>query len=110
MTHLRNPNTLRDRQVPDQSQAVAEPLSHDPNTAIRLRFLNMMLAATLGLAMLLAAHPSFARGAPESFADLAEKLLPAVVNISSEQEVKRDGPFPEQFMERFGLLRKRSHL
>ncbi|HAJ21337.1 MAG TPA: serine protease [Rhodospirillaceae bacterium] len=102
MTHQRNPNTLRDRQGTDQSRAVAQSLSHDPNAAIRLRFLNMMLAATLGLAVLLAAHPSFARGAPESFADLAEKLLPAVVNISSEQEVKRDGPFPEQFMERFG--------
>ncbi|MGZ0246386.1 MAG: hypothetical protein ACKVH1_10580, partial [Alphaproteobacteria bacterium] len=27
--------------------------------------------------------PAVARGAPESFADLAEKLLPSVVNISS---------------------------
>ncbi len=31
-----------------------------------------------------------ARGAPDSFADLAEKLLPAVVNISTTQVVKRD--------------------
>ena len=28
-----------------------------------------------------------ARGAPDSFADLAEKLLPAVVNISTTQKV-----------------------
>jgi serine protease Do len=31
-----------------------------------------------------------ARGAPESFADLAEKALPAVVNISTTQTVKTD--------------------
>ena len=31
--------------------------------------------------------PSLARGAPDSFADLAEKLTPAVVNISSAQSV-----------------------
>jgi serine protease Do len=28
---------------------------------------------------------AFARGAPDGFADLAEKLLPAVVNVSSTQ-------------------------
>ena len=47
--------------------------------------------------------PAAARGAPESFADLAERLLPAVVNISSTQVQKKstekDGPeiprFPE---------------
>jgi serine protease Do len=32
-----------------------------------------------------------ARGAPDSFADLAERLLPAVVNISTTQKVKRQG-------------------
>ncbi len=31
--------------------------------------------------------PSFARGAPDSFADLAERLSPAVVNISTSQTV-----------------------
>lgn len=31
---------------------------------------------------------SMARGAPDSFADMAEKLLPAVVNISTKQNVK----------------------
>ena len=35
--------------------------------------------------------PAFARGAPESFADLAEKLLPGVVNISSSQTVQARG-------------------
>jgi serine protease Do len=31
--------------------------------------------------------PGWARGAPESFADLAERLLPAVVNVSTTQSV-----------------------
>ncbi len=56
-----------------------------------------------------------ARGAPDSFADLAERLLPAVVNISTTQKVQRhaeggqEGPqfqFPEgspfrDFFDRF---------
>jgi serine protease Do len=38
--------------------------------------------------------PTYARGAPDSFADLAGKLLPAVVNISSTQDLQasRGGP------------------
>ena len=47
------------------------------------------LAFAVALAVPLAAgapiEPAFARGAPDSFADLAAKLLPAVVNISSTQ-------------------------
>ena len=41
--------------------------------------------------------PAYARSAPESFADLAEKLLPAVVNISSTQaaQVRSDRGGPE---------------
>ncbi|MEQ8640070.1 MAG: DegQ family serine endoprotease [Alphaproteobacteria bacterium] len=35
---------------------------------------------------------AFGRGAPESFADLAEQLLPAVVNISTTQVVSGRGP------------------
>ena len=35
--------------------------------------------------------PADARGAPGSFADLAESLLPAVVNISTTQKVQRQG-------------------
>ena len=35
---------------------------------------------------------------PNSFADLAEKLMPSVVNISSTQTIKTTGnPFPFQF-------------
>jgi serine protease Do len=35
----------------------------------------------------LLSHPAMARSAPESFADLAAKLLPAVVNVSSSQTI-----------------------
>lgn len=44
--------------------------------------------------MLLAvfAAPAFARPAPDSFADLAEKLLPTVVNISTSQTLKAANP------------------
>jgi serine protease Do len=41
--------------------------------------------------------PAMARSAPDSFADLVDKLLPAVVNISTSQKVTRKGGegFPE---------------
>ena len=52
------------------------------------------------LTLLLINFSSFvnAQNAPESFADLAEKLMPSVVNISSTQTVKTtSNPFPFQF-------------
>ena len=55
------------------------------------------LAAAGGLAALLTvapaalvSWPAAARPAPDSFADLAEKLLPSVVNISTTQTMKSD--------------------
>ena len=39
-------------------------------------------------AVLVAAAPAVARPGPDGFADLAEKLLPAVVNVSTTQTVK----------------------
>ena len=59
------------------------------------------VAAAVALAMPLAigvpAAPSIARPAPDSFADLAARLLPAVVNISSTQAVqaRAGAPGPE---------------
>jgi serine protease Do len=45
------------------------------------------------LAVLLApAGASFAKAGPEGFSDLAAKLLPAVVNISTTQTLKTSGP------------------
>ena len=43
---------------------------------------------------------AFAKSAPNSFADLAEKLMPSVVNISTTQTVKtnfNNNPFPFKF-------------
>ncbi len=45
-------------------------------------------AVILAVGFLAASGSAFARGAPESFADLAERLTPAVVNISSSQEIR----------------------
>ena len=47
------------------------------------------VAAFLALVLVAAAAPRGALAAPESFADLAEKLSPAVVNISTSQTVNR---------------------
>jgi len=38
------------------------------------------------------AQPAVARDAPESFADLVDKLLPTVVNITTTQNVPQQGP------------------
>jgi serine protease Do len=71
-----------------------------------------LLGALLALALAIAAFPAAARTAPESFADLADKLLPAVVNVSTNQrlegpsgmeppEVPPGSPFEEFFKEFF---------
>ncbi len=70
-------------------------------------------AATFAvIAVLLSSPFAYARPAPDGFADLAEKVTPAVVNISTTQNVDRapgrlpQFPFPpgspfEEFMKRF---------
>ncbi|WP_420405610.1 DegQ family serine endoprotease [Nisaea sp.] len=45
------------------------------------------LAIAVAVPAFVPAAPAFARAAPESFADLAERLLPAVVNISTTQTI-----------------------
>ena len=47
------------------------------------------LAACLLLPL---AAPALGRGAPDSFADLADKLLPSVVSIATTQTLKQPGP------------------
>ncbi|MDP6109395.1 MAG: serine protease, partial [Rhodospirillales bacterium] len=45
------------------------------------------------MVFIVASIPAQAKSAPESFADLAEKLLPAVVNISTTQVIEgHSGP------------------
>ena len=49
-------------------------------------------ALALVLALLLPAGAALAKPAPDGFAELAAKLLPAVVNISTTQTIKSDKP------------------
>ncbi|MEO1676435.1 MAG: Do family serine endopeptidase, partial [Pseudomonadota bacterium] len=60
-----------------------------------LDFLRAQSAALLALTVMVfasvTASPAAARGAPDGFADLAERLSPAVVNISTTQEVQTLG-------------------
>ena len=70
---------------------------------LRCRFAaRLALASTLALPLvalptLLAPVPAAARPAPDSFADLAAKLLPAVVNVASSTTVtaRNGGPGPD---------------
>src|SRR4030095_1042978 len=47
-------------------------------------------AMTIGAASVLATAPAFARG-PDGIADIAEKVIDAVVNISTSQTVEAKG-------------------
>ena len=49
-----------------------------------------LMALLIVIAAALISWPAAARPAPHSFADLAEKLLPSVVNISTTQTMKSD--------------------
>jgi serine protease Do len=58
---------------------------------------NALLGVSLALVMpaVVLIEPATARSAPDSFADLSAKLLPAVVNVSSSQTVTaKNGPGP----------------
>ncbi len=68
------------------------------------RIRSRLAALPLVLAALLWTAAAEARGAPDSFADLAEALLPVVVNISTTQVVESSGgseEFEEFFREFF---------
>ncbi len=56
-------------------------------------------ALAMLFALVLSPSPAAARGAPESFADLVEKLQPSVVNISSTQVIDDSGV--EEFQDLF---------
>jgi len=63
--------------------------------AIDLRLPALILAAVVAIALLLQAAAAQAREIPASFADLADKLLPSVVNISTTQTIKNPERIPE---------------
>ncbi|HZB38225.1 MAG TPA: serine protease, partial [Beijerinckiaceae bacterium] len=81
-----------------------------PTRAARPRFL-AALVAVVALTTTLLPLPAFARSAPESFADLAERIMPSVVNISASTTVEARGrtlpqlppgtPFEDLFEEFF---------
>ncbi|MBL6945769.1 MAG: DegQ family serine endoprotease [Rhodospirillales bacterium] len=81
-------NSVRDLRA--GSRAVVESRSQD-----RVAPLAWLISAFVALAFLLASVAAQAKAPPESFADLAEKLLPAVVNISTTQTVQQGRPGPE---------------
>src|SRR6201986_3132539 len=68
-------------------------------TALSQRLRPLLAAACLGAASTLISAPAFARG-PEGIADVAEKVIDAVVNISTSQTVEAKagdgrGPGPQ---------------
>jgi len=76
------------------------------------RKLQYSMVIMVGLAIFAFSYNAMARGAPDSFADLAERLLPSVVNISTLQTIEQSeeqggtNQFPEgspfrDFFERF---------
>ncbi len=73
----------------------SNPVAIQPYTA-PARSVRLMGAAMIGLALAFTqVSPSFARGAPESFADLAQNISPSVVNITTSSVVAaptNDGP------------------
>ncbi len=73
-------------------------LVKSPRAALRAAMAGLLILVLTGSA-LIPLTGAQARGAPDSFADLAARLSPAVVNISSEPKVagKRSGPELPQF-------------
>ena len=59
---------------------------------VRLPDLSRFLVAAACAIALWTPTAVAARGAPDSFADLADKLLPTVVNIATSQTLKQPGP------------------
>ena len=86
------------RQIPGSQRRRAVALSAArTNHLARWRLgASVLLTALLALAWAAAAQ---ARSAPDTFADLVEKLLPTVVNIQTSQTI--EGGQAEQFEEFF---------
>jgi serine protease Do len=74
--------------------ATVTPRQSGHPTFSRDNILRWSFVLTL-IATMLGANAAQARSAPESFADLAERLLPAVVNISTTQTLKRGEGGPD---------------
>jgi serine protease Do len=64
------------------------PVPCRPPTLVRRAAAAVVAALLFALPATIASTPALARGAPDSFADLAARLLPSVVNISTTQILK----------------------
>jgi serine protease Do len=82
-----NTRTMRSRR--NSARVVALAVAEDATAGARL-WARLAVGIALTLAALLWTHQAFARSAPESFADLVDQVLPAVVNVSSTQKVPQD--------------------
>jgi len=60
---------------------------------------NWFLAPVLALALMAVSGAADAKTAPDSFADLAQELLPSVVNISTTQVIEGRGVLPHRPLE-----------
>ena len=73
--------------MPRTPQVIAQRTARlDGRVILNLLFAGLLLCASMLAA---AAH---AKAPPQSFADLTERLRPAVVNISTTQQVKQQRP------------------
>ena len=82
--------------------------THSVRRSLKSALIAGFIAVAVAIPVFMPQSPAIARAAPESFADLAEKLLPAVVNISTTQKITTTGgerslppgmPFEEFFKE-----------
>ncbi len=73
--------------ISDNRCGCAKARTVDSDVVYRIKISVWLVAATLVAAILSFATAVRAAPAPESFADLAERLLPAVVNVSTTQRV-----------------------
>ena len=62
-------------------------------------YLARLFGALIALSILILSHAALARGAPDSFADLAERLTPAVVSIRVTQNVGGSSELPDMMPE-----------
>jgi serine protease Do len=67
----------------------------DAQALSTLALARLALVLVMVSALLAGAGPAFAKAGPDGFSEMAAKLLPAVVNISTTQTVKTDRQRPE---------------
>ncbi|MGH6893081.1 MAG: trypsin-like peptidase domain-containing protein, partial [Dongiaceae bacterium] len=82
-------NALNTRADRNRGRARARAAALDAPASARI-WLRLAIATALTVLALSWAQQAFARSAPESFADLVDQVLPAVVNVSSTQKVPQD--------------------